>query len=175
MSPEAPAGETRGVPDNADVSNAAVSKERLRLWLRILKVSRFVEAELRERLRVEFDSTLPRFDVLAALYRNDKGLRMSELSGVLRVSNGNVTGIVDRLVKDGLIVRVPVEGDRRAMIVRLTNRGRESFAELAAVHEAWVDELLGAIDPDEADHLVTLFGAIADRFEDNKTSDVQGG
>lgn len=154
----------------APKAKPTVSKERLRLWLRILKVSRFVEAELRERLRVEFDSTLPRFDVLAALYRTEKGLRMSELSGVLRVSNGNVTGIVDRLVKDGLIMRVPVEGDRRAMIVRLTKKGRENFADLAAVHEAWVDELLGAIDPEEADHLIALFGTIADRFEDNKPS-----
>ena len=52
---------------------------------------------------------------------------MSELSGVLKVSNGNVTGIVDRLVDDGHVVRVPVEGDRRAMIVRLTRKGTRAF------------------------------------------------
>ena len=73
----------------------AASKARLRVWLRILKVSRMIERELRERLRVEFDTTLPRFDVMAALHRAEEGLNMSELSGVLRVSNGNVTGIVD--------------------------------------------------------------------------------
>ena len=123
------------------------SKERLRLWLRLLKVSRLVEGELRERLRDEFDSTLPRFDVLAALSRAEQGLKMSELSGVLRVSNGNVTGIVDRLVNDGLIVRVPVDNDRRATTVRLTKAGREDFARMAAAHEAWIDALLGDIDP----------------------------
>ena len=125
----------------------AASKERLRLWLRMLKASKHIEAELRERLRVEFDTTLPRFDVMAALYRAEAGLKMSELSGVLRVSNGNVTGIVDRLVNDGLIVRVPVDNDRRATTVRLTKAGREDFARMAAAHEAWIDALLGDVDP----------------------------
>ena len=83
-----------------------LSKQRLRLWLRLLKTSRDVEGNIRERLRTRYDTTLPRFDVLAALYRNGKGLKMSELSGALRVSNGNVTGIVDRLVTDGAVVRV---------------------------------------------------------------------
>jgi len=138
----------------------AVSKARLRLWLKILKVSRLIERELRERLRVEFDTTLPRFDVLAALYRAEKGLNMSELSGVLKVSNGNVTGIVDRLVGDGMIVRSPVEGDRRAMIVRLTEKGRDHFSVLARAHEGWVNDLLGSLDAADADELRTLLSRI---------------
>jgi DNA-binding MarR family transcriptional regulator len=145
--------------------NASASKARLRLWLRLLKVSRLIEGELRERLRVEFDTTLPRFDVLAALYRARDGLKMSELSSVLRVSNGNVTGIVDRLVADGLVVRVPVEGDRRAMLVRLTGQGEEDFAALAAAHEAWVDELLDAVTVAEANQLVARLRAVGDRLE----------
>ena len=118
------------------------SKERLRLWLRFLKASRAVEATLRENLRDDFATTLPRFDVMAALSRYDEGLKMSELSGVLRVSNGNVTGIVDRLAEDGVLVRVPVPGDRRASLVRLTKRGHEVFAKQAAAHEAWINEIL---------------------------------
>ena len=146
----------------------SASKARLRLWLRILKVSRGMEAELRERLRVEFDTTLPRFDVLAALFRAEKGLKMSELSGVLRVSNGNVTGIVDRLVTDGLIVRVPVEGDRRAMIVRLTARGRSHFTKLATAHEGWVNDLLLSIDAGAAGELTAQLGNIGQRLQDEK-------
>jgi DNA-binding MarR family transcriptional regulator len=111
----------------ASSPDADASKARLRVWLRILKVSRIIERELRERLRVEFDTTLPRFDVMAALHRTDEGLNMSELSGVLRVSNGNVTGIVDRLVADGLIVRVPVVGDRRAMTRAADKEGPRAF------------------------------------------------
>lgn len=146
-------------------TDAAASKARLRLWLRILGVSRLIETELRERLRAEFDTTLPRFDVLAALSRARDGLKMSELSSVLRVSNGNVTGIVDRLVVDGLVLRVPVEGDRRAMTVRLTPRGAEEFARLAAAHEAWVDDLLDSVSLAEADRLIARLQAVRDQIE----------
>ena len=124
------------------------SKERLRLWLRFLKASRTIEATLRENLRTEFNTTLPRFDVMAALSRFEKGLKMSQLSGVLRVSNGNVTGIVDRLTEDGFLIRVPVPGDRRASLVRMTQRGNEEFRRQAAAHEAWVDEMLSDFSPD---------------------------
>jgi len=132
---------------------------RMRLWLRLLKVSRRIEAELRENLRSEFGSTLPRFDVMAALSRYDEGLKMSELSGVLRVSNGNVTGIVDRLVADSIVVRVPVPGDRRASVVRLTQKGRHEFSRQATAHEGWIDQLLRGFSGIEAE-------SVSDRLED---------
>jgi DNA-binding MarR family transcriptional regulator len=147
------------------VSEDPASKERLRLWLRILSAQRVIENEVRERLRVEHDTTLPRFDVMAALYRNEEGLKMSELSGELRVSNGNVTGIVDRLVNDGLIVRAPVPGDRRAMLVRLTDEGRNTFAGMAEAHEGWIDDLLGAANADEAAALAGRLHEITTELE----------
>ncbi|HHZ08403.1 MAG TPA: MarR family transcriptional regulator [Rhizobiales bacterium] len=150
---------------SVSASGRAASKTRLRLWLRILKTSRLIESEVREKLRQEFDSTLPRFDVMAALYRAEAGLRMSDLSSELRVSNGNVTGIVDRLVSDGLIVRVPVDNDRRAMIVRLTNSGRELFQRMAAKHESWVNEILGGLSAAEATRLMATLEAAVRRLE----------
>jgi DNA-binding MarR family transcriptional regulator len=109
------------------VAERSIAKDRLRLWLRLLKATRLVEGALRERMRAERGTTLPRFDVMAALYRAGEGLRMSDLSGVLMVSNGNVTGIVDRLEAEELVERVAVAGDRRAIRVRLTRRdGRPS-------------------------------------------------
>jgi DNA-binding MarR family transcriptional regulator len=126
------------------------AKDRLRLWLRLLRLTRHVEGELRERLRVDFQMTLPRFDVLAALYRTKDGMMMSELSRMLMVSNGNVTGIVDRLVEEGLVLRTIRDGDRRASIVRLTERGAARFEELARVHRKWVDELLSGFSHEEA-------------------------
>ncbi|MGR3344532.1 MAG: MarR family winged helix-turn-helix transcriptional regulator [Paracoccaceae bacterium] len=141
------------------VSRGPQTRIRLRLWLRLLKVSRRIEAELRENLRSEFGSTLPRFDVMAALSRYHGGLKMSELSGVLRVSNGNVTGIVDRLVAGGIIIRVPVPGDRRASVVRLTQKGREEFSRQAMAHEGWIDRLLCGFSGPEAER-------VSDRLED---------
>jgi DNA-binding MarR family transcriptional regulator len=126
------------------------SKDRLRLWLRLLKTTRRIENVLREQLRLEFATTLPRFDVMAALSRTADGLKMSAISGTLRVSNGNVTGIIDRLAADGHVIRVPVPGDRRASLVRLTQKGREEFARQAAAHEAWLDAMLGDLSAPEA-------------------------
>lgn len=126
------------------------SKERLRLWLRFLKASRAIEAQIRDNLRREFASTLPRFDVMAALSRYSDGLKMSQLSEVLRVSNGNVTGIVDRLVDDGILVRVAVPNDRRAWLVRLTERGEQEFAVQAEAHENWINDMLAEFGPKDA-------------------------
>lgn len=144
-------------------SESESARARLRLWLRLLKSTRSVEADLRERLRREFASTLPRFDVMAALSRFETGLKMSEISGVLRVSNGNVTGIVDRLADEGFVVRVQVPGDRRASMVRLTRKGQEEFARQAAAHASWIEELLGDFSADEADQLAARFDALAHR------------
>ena len=130
------------------------SKQRLRFCLRLLNLQRHMEAVIRERLRAEFGTTLPRFDVMAALHHHERGLRMSDLSSFLKVSNGNVTGIVDRLVLDGHLMRVPVKGDRRAMVVRLTKKGRDDFSHMASVHEGWVNELLGDLSPDEAEAMM---------------------
>ncbi len=138
----------------------SIEKQKLRVWLRLLKVTRTIEAELRERFRREFSSTLPRFDVLAALDRAPDGLKMSQLSSVLKVSNGNVTGIIDRQVKDDLVVRVPVGGDKRAMMVKLTDAGKAHFTEMAAAHKQWLDELMSDIDEDDAAQLINLLDHI---------------
>ncbi len=143
-------------------------KTRLRLWLKLLKTSNRVEAALRDRLRTEFGTTLPRFDVMAALARYPDGLKMSALSNVLRVSNGNVTGIVDRLEADGHAERRAVEGDRRAMEARLTAEGRAHFDRLAAAHEAWVNELIGAITEEEARRIMTDLDAVTRDLEEKK-------
>ncbi|MEM8753251.1 MAG: MarR family transcriptional regulator [Pseudomonadota bacterium] len=141
------------------------SKARLRLWLRLLKATRAVEGRVRERLRDKHGSTLPRFDVMAALHREPAGLRMSALSSELRVSNGNVTGIVDRLVAEGAVERRAVEGDRRAMVVRLTEAGAAAFEAMAAEHERWIDEMLGAVGADEAEALSARLGELAEGAE----------
>jgi len=109
-----------------------------------------VEAELRERFRLQFETTLSRFDVMAALARHEDGLKMSALGGLLRVSNGNVTVVVQRLEKDGLLIRTPLAGDRRAMLVRLSERGKIAFIEQAQEHEKWITELLREIPDEEA-------------------------
>lgn len=144
------------------------AKDRVRLWLRLLKVVRDTEAALRDNLRRDFETTLPRFDMLAALSRYPSGLKMSVLSGVLRVSNGNVTGLADRLTEEGLVERQPVPGDRRAMILKLTLAGQKEFAAQAAAHEGWIDDLLGGISAEDARQMAARLYEHADRQDKKK-------
>jgi len=134
----------------------SIEKQKLRVWLRIQKITRSIEAELRDNLRIEYGSTLPRFDVLAVLYRNPQGVRMSEVSAALKVSNGNVTGIIERHVTDNLVERIAVKGDKRAMIVKLTDEGETHFLEMAQSHTCWLDSLLNEIDAEDAATLLEL-------------------
>ncbi len=149
---------------------SSLSKDRLRLWLKLLKTSSSIEAELRRRLRDQFGSTLPRFDVMSALARTPEGLKMSEISSLLKVSNGNVTGIVERLVEDGHALRLAVPGDRRANRVKLTAAGSKAFAELAAEHEGWINEMLGEFGPEQIETLSDLLEAVLHPAEKNEKS-----
>ncbi len=131
------------------------SKQSIRLWLKLLSCTTLIENWLRNRMRADFGTTLPRFDVLAALDRHPEGLRMGELSRYLLVSNGNVTGIVQRLEQEGLVARETTPGDKRAIRVRLTDEGRARFAEWAHEHESWLDRLFSDLSNEEMDELMT--------------------
>lgn len=142
----------------------SLSKQRLRLWIRILRAARAIESEVRDRLRVAFGVTLPQFDVMAALERKPDGMTMTELSRFLMVSNGNVTGIIDRLVVDKLVTRQSPADDRRAIIVRLTPRGLKEFTVMARAHQAWVDGLLSDFNAAEADTLIRHLDGLSSRI-----------
>lgn len=131
-------------------------KKRLRLWLGMLRATRHIENTLRERLKTEFDATLPRFDVLATLFRLEKPMTMSELSRELVVSNGNITGIVDRLEDEGFVYRDVDQRDRRASVVSLTAQGEIDFAYMAVAHRDWINEMLGDLTIDEIDTMTGL-------------------
>ncbi len=132
----------------------------LRLWLRLLTCSQLVEKRVRVGLREQFDTTLPRFDLMAQLERHPDGLKMKELSHRLMVTGGNVTGITDQLVNEGLVERMAVAGDRRAFRVRLTERGHAVFAEMAQQHEHWIVEAFEGLAPRELDQLHKLLGRV---------------
>jgi DNA-binding MarR family transcriptional regulator len=134
--------------------------QELRLWLRLLACSQLIEKRVRAGLRDHFDTTLPRFDLMAQLERHPEGLKMKELSHRLMVTSGNVTGITDQLVAEGLVERVQVEGDRRSFRVRLTERGRALFARMAVQHEQWIVQAFEVLSPRELDQLHRLLGKV---------------
>ena len=133
-----------------------LSKRRLKTWVRLLGVTRAAESALREHLRLQHRTTLPRFDVMAALYRRQGGVSMTELSRMLLVSNGNATAVVDRLEADGQVKRTQSETDRRTVIVALTPEGLASFESLAAGHEAEVGKLFAHLADTDLDSLTEI-------------------
>jgi DNA-binding MarR family transcriptional regulator len=126
----------------------------LRLWLRMISCSMKIESILSQRLRKEFKTSMARFDVMSQLERFPDGLTMSELSRQLVVSNGAITGLVDKLAEAGLVTRREDPKDRRSTIVRLARKGRENFLRMARRHEEWVVSILGELTAEAQSELL---------------------
>ena len=132
----------------------------LRLWLRLLSCTTRVEDKIRQKLRESFDITLPRFDLMAQLERHPDGLSMGELSRRMMVTGGNITTIVDQLEKEKLVLREVGANDRRSFTVKLTQAGKDAFANMAIAHEAWVADMFEGLSVDQQSQLYTLLGAM---------------
>src|SRR5687768_7561758 len=122
-------------------AQTARGKDALRLWLRLLSSATAIEQHLKRKLREGFDVTLAQFDLMAELERAGEPKTMSEISQMLMVSNGNVTGVADRLSRDGLVERLPSPEDRRVYLLALTPDGKRRFREMALAHEGWLEQL----------------------------------
>ncbi|WP_428487553.1 MarR family winged helix-turn-helix transcriptional regulator [Rhodopila sp.] len=138
----------------------AEHKSNLRLWLRMLSCVNLMEAQIRRRLREQFSTTLPRFDLLAQLERAPNGLTLGEISRRMMVSNGNITALAASLVADGLVERRAHESDRRAQRLRLTPEGRADFERQSAAHESWIAELFTQVPPADRASLHGLLGSV---------------
>ncbi len=142
-------------------------KQELRLWLRMLATTRLISQEIRRRLRNEFGATLPQFDILAQLYREPNGLRLGELSRRTMVTNGNITGLVERLEADGLVRRETPGDDRRVTVARLTEAGQATFGRMARVHEGWLRDLRADVDHDTIGALLVDMKKIKNSVENH--------
>ena len=145
--------------------DVADSKNTLRMWLRLLRCESMIEQYIRSKLRENFSTTLPQFDVLAELDYMNKPMSMSELSTKLMVSNGNITGVVDRLTRDGHVERVADSGDRRVQLVSLSQAGKKEFKKMATAHEAWLAELFEDIDKDSISMMSGLLSEASDKLK----------
>jgi len=150
---------TGAIPLDAETKAAerpADHKAELRLWLRLLACTNLIENDIRRRLREAFAVTLPRFDLMAQLDKNPGGMTLGELSSRMMVTNGNVTGLCDRLVEQGLVARRPSPRDRRAQLVSLTPEGRRAFRVMARTHEGWIAEIFAGLTAAETEALMKL-------------------
>ena len=153
--------------DTLDAETGSHShKDELRLWLRLLTCTTMTETLIRSRLRERFGVTLPRFDLLAQLARSTGGMTLGDLSRRMMVTNGNVTGLIERLVTDGLVARTPRPEDRRTVTVQLTEAGQRQFAAMAAAHEGWVADAFAGLAGEEITGLMQLLARVKGSVRD---------
>lgn len=159
------------VPASRDRESALTKDDRLdlRVWFRLLTCATLIERSVRQGLREEFGITLPKFDLLSQLDRAAEGLTMGELSRRLMVTNGNVTGLIDRLVTEGLVARQPAPHDRRAQLVRLTPAGKQAFDAMIPKHQAFIAERFDGLSRAELAELHRLLGKLKTSFEAHET------
>ncbi|MDT9598334.1 MarR family winged helix-turn-helix transcriptional regulator [Sphingosinicella rhizophila] len=153
------------IPDDLDSETQVLDRsdpphDQLRLWLRLLTCTSLVEAEIRTRLRESFDVTLPRFDLMAQLDRAPEGMTLSDLSKRMMVTNGNVTGLVARLVGSGYLERWTSASDRRVQYIRLTPAGRAEFRKMASRHERWIEDMFAGLRKEEIRSVLKLLGKV---------------
>jgi DNA-binding MarR family transcriptional regulator len=102
------------------------AKEPLRAWMNLQQVNRVLEGVLEHRVREVADLSLPEYEALFRLrIATGHPLQMSEIASQLINSPSGMTRIADRLEKDGLIERGTPPDNRRVVLVKLTDRGRE--------------------------------------------------
>lgn len=161
------AASAAAVPAPRDRETSLTKDDRLdlRVWFRLLTCATHIERSVRQGLREEFGITLPRFDLLSQLDRAGEGLTMGELSRRLMVTNGNVTGLIDRLVTEGLVARQPAPNDRRAQLVRLTPAGKQAFEAMIPKHQDFIAERFQGISRAELAELHRLLGKLKTSFE----------
>lgn len=134
---------------------------QLRAWLRLLTCANLIETRVRGGLRETWNITLPRFDLMSQLHRaGDDGLTMGELSRAMMVSAGNVTGLVEALVGEGLVRRTISAADRRQSRVRLTPTGKRGFEAMLPEHERWIDEAFAGLDRGDLKRLLDLLAKL---------------
>lgn len=162
--------------ENSDVTTMRLDYERaghhaktpLKLWLRLFACATLIETEISRRLRATFDISIAKFDYLAQLYRSPDGvMTMSQLGTCLMVTGGNITGLTDRLAREGLVERKPHPSDRRSQVIGLSAKGRTFFETMAEAHEDWIRELLSGLEDDDQDQMMDHLATLKDTVLEN--------
>ena len=132
----------------------------IRIWLRLLACANRIETALQRKIVAAFGISLARFDLLAQLERAGGVLTMTDASKRMMVTNGAITGLVDRLAQEGFVIREPHPKDRRTIFVRLTEQGRGRFLAMAREHEGWTVALLAGLEAEGKKQLLANLGAL---------------
>jgi DNA-binding MarR family transcriptional regulator len=138
----------------------------LRLWLHLMKCTKSVEAHMASQFRSHHNQSLARFDVLSQLYRFENAWTpIGEVADLMMASGGNITGLLDRMENEDLVIRRASPTDRRSYQVKMTAQGQKLFNKMTQDHEAWVGEMLAELPESDKEHLIELLVGVRRAFE----------
>jgi DNA-binding MarR family transcriptional regulator len=146
-----------------DKSTLDVGRRETRLWLQILSLHGGIFSSLNAALNSEFGLSVAKFDALAQLDRYREGLALGQLSQNLKVSGGNVSGLVQRLLADQLISKQMSSEDRRSFIVRLTPKGGELFKKAAAFHKRHLSECFESVSAGDLETAISVVRSLSSK------------
>lgn len=146
-------------------------QKQTRLWLNVLRLHGLIFADLNRQLLDETGLSLAKFDAMAQLARQPDGLSMGQLSGALKVTNGNVSGLVNRLIKDGMVAKAMSAEDRRSFSAKLTDIGQRTFERAREAHNRILADQLSGISDNELDASSTTLRNLLEAVQVNLNND----
>jgi DNA-binding MarR family transcriptional regulator len=129
------------------------------LWIRLATTFNVVYHEIKHQIGKD-RITVPQFDIITCLGRT-RGLPLSELAERLLISGGNVTGIIDRLERDGYVYRKRDDRDRRVVKALLTEKGYEHYKTFLPRYKDIVANINKGLAPQERKELQRLLKKLA--------------
>lgn len=123
----------------------------------LIAIFRSYNAVLKEfnRLFARFGLTEPQFNILLLLARQGKeGMVLSEIGAKMSVSKANITGLIDRLAREGLVVRENHADDRRARLAKMTEAGLDLLKKVVPLHCEKINTVTSALEEEEKKRLI---------------------
>lgn len=146
-------------------------KVETRIWLHILALESTIFSRLNSALSAEFGLSVAKFEFLAQVERYPEGITLGKISKNLKMTSGNVSGLVQRLLADKLITRHMSQEDRRSFIVRFSPKGKQVFEKANALHKAKLAECFTKIPLGELEDALTTLGALSSRVRPEQHDD----
>ena len=123
-------------------------------WLALVRCFNSIERVLMRHFAQEYNSSLPRYDVLTALALNGAGLTMGELASMLVVTKGNITGVVRRLEQEKLVLKNTSSKDRRVQSVKISAKGLRLWNKMHADYDQMITTLMAGQSESQIQALV---------------------
>ena len=144
----------------------------LKLCIELIRCTSQLDRIIDKNLRQQFGQSISRFDLLAQLHREgNKGLTVGELGQRLISAKGNITGLINRMIKDELLTKASNKIDKRSFQITISTKGQHLFKEMADNHGKWIYELFGEISTENMSNMTSLLGDIRSPLSQSQLRD----